>query len=125
VLPPADSSAAALLAVHGIAVDRVRAPCTVAADSFATDSVVVARAPFQNRRNVQIEGRWQRTDARLDAGAYVVRIAQPLGVLATYLLDPRSDDGLVTWNVGDRVVTERLRLVPTRLTDPLPAACGR
>jgi hypothetical protein len=125
VLPPADSSAAALLAVHGIAVDRVRAPCTVAADSFATDSVIVARAPFQNRRNVQIEGRWQRTDARLDAGAYVVRIAQPLGVLATYLLDPRSDDGLVTWNVGDRVVTEQLRLVPTRLTDPLPAACGR
>jgi hypothetical protein len=123
VLPAADSSAAALLAVHGVAVDRVRAPCTVAAESFATDSVIVARAPFQNRRNVQIEGHWQKTDARLDAGAYVVRIGQPLGVLATYLIDPRSDDGLVTWNVGDRVATERLRLVPTRLTAPLPQAC--
>jgi hypothetical protein len=82
VLSPADSSAAALLAVHGVAVDRVRAPCTVEGESFASDSVIVARAPFQNRRNVQIEGRWQRANARLDAGAYVVRIAQPLGVLA-------------------------------------------
>ena len=32
---------------------------------------------------------------------YVVRAAQPLGILALYLLEPQSDDGLVTWNFTD------------------------
>ncbi|HYV29292.1 MAG TPA: hypothetical protein VFA77_17285 [Candidatus Eisenbacteria bacterium] len=27
--------------------------------------------------------------------------AQPLGILAAYLLEPESDDGLVTWNFFD------------------------
>jgi hypothetical protein len=38
----------------------------------------------------------------LAAGTYVVRVAQPLGVLAMYLLEPESDDGIVAWDVGDR-----------------------
>ena len=28
--------------------------------------------------------------------------AQPLGVLAMYLLEPESDDGLVAWDLGAR-----------------------
>ncbi|HEX7120973.1 MAG TPA: hypothetical protein VF178_01295, partial [Gemmatimonadaceae bacterium] len=38
----------------------------------------------------------------LPAGTWIVRTAQPLGVLAMYLLEPESDDGLVTWDVGGR-----------------------
>ena len=30
--------------------------------------------------------------------------AQPLGRLAFYLLEPRSDDGLVAWNVLDEAL---------------------
>jgi hypothetical protein len=75
-------------------------------------------------RNVRVEGRWQRGDVRLEQGSYVVRLAQPLGVLATYLIDPRSDDGLVTWNIGDRVSAGQLLSKPVRLNTPLPAACG-
>ena len=40
----------------------------------------------------------------LPAGTAIVRTAQPLGRLAFYLLDPRSDDGLVAWNVLDDVL---------------------
>ena len=123
-LSAADTSAAAVLGLHGITVDRVRTACTVGAERFATDSVVVARNLFQNRREVRVEGRWQRADAQLDAGSHVVRVGQPLGVLATYLLDPRSDDGLVTWNVGDRVVGTELRQAPLRLLSALPPSCG-
>ena len=31
----------------------------------------------------------------------LVRTAQPLGLLAACLLEPESDDGLVTWNFLD------------------------
>jgi hypothetical protein len=36
-----------------------------------------------------------------------VRVGQPLGILAIYLLEPSSDDGFVTWNVLDPWATER------------------
>ena len=43
---------------------------------------------------------------KVAAGTLVVRTAQPLGVLASYLLEPRSEDGLTTWNFFDRGLTE-------------------
>ena len=119
-----DSSAAALLALHGVVVSRTTTPCTLSAEAFTSDSVVVSPTPFQNRRNVRVEGRWQRAETRLDVGSYVVRVGQPLGVVATYMLDPRSDDGLVAWNIGDRVASGQLRAAPIRITSALPATCG-
>jgi hypothetical protein len=86
--------------------------------------VIASPTAFQNRRNVRVEGRWQAGETRIESGTHVVRLAQPLGVLATYMIDPRSDDGLVTWNIGDRVTGTELRLRPIRLTTALPAACG-
>ena len=124
VLGPADSSAVSLLRLHGITIQRISTACDVAAEAFAADSVIVSPTAFQGRREVRVDGVWRRTDVRLDAGAFVVPLAQPLGVLATYLVDPRSDDGLVAWNVGDRVTSNRLQLSPTRLGSPPPAACG-
>ena len=35
------------------------------------------------------------------AGTLLVRTAQPLGTLAVYLLEPRSEDGLAAWNFFD------------------------
>lgn len=119
-----DTSGARVLTQHGVTMQRTRSDCTVSAESFAADSVIVDERPFQGRRNVRVEGRWQRGDVRLEPGSYVVRLAQPLGVVATYLIDPRSDDGLVAWNVGDRVASGQLRMKPTRLMAPLPTGCG-
>jgi hypothetical protein len=123
-LSAGDTSGARLLAMHGVKIERTRDACTVSAESFTADSVIVSSSSFQGTRNVRAEGRWQRADVRLDAGSYLVRLAQPLGVLATYVIDPRSDDGLVAWNVGERASPGQLRLVPVRLTSALPAACG-
>ena len=120
----ADTSGLRVLTMHGITVDRTRSDCTISGESFAVDSVVMSPQPFQNRRNVRVEGRWQRGDARLEPGSYVVRLAQPLAVVATYLIDPRSDDGLVAWNIGERGSAGQLSLSPIRLTTPLPALCG-
>src|SRR5688572_27040471 len=120
----ADSSAVRVLTQHGVTLQKVATACSVPGESFTVDSVVVAANPFQGRREVRVEGRWQRGDVRLEPGAYVASLAQPLGVAATYLLDPRSDDGLVTWNVGNRVANGRLELVPTRLTSAAPNTCG-
>ena len=123
-LTQGDSSALRVLQLHGVTLQRAGSPCALAAESFVADSVRVSPNPFQGRREVRVDGRWQRTDTRLEPGTYVVALSQPLGVVATYLLDPRSDDGLVAWNVGDRVRNGRLELAPVRLSSPVPVTCG-
>ncbi len=123
-LSATDSSAIRILGLHGVVLQRVTTPCALTGEAFAADTVIVSPTAFQGRREVRVNGRWQRADTRLERGTYVVALAQPLGVVTTYLLDPRSDDGLVAWNVGNRVASGRLDLAPTRLVSPLPAACG-
>jgi hypothetical protein len=68
---------------------------------FRITSSTQAEREFQQHRERTIEGRWEPLRETLPAGTVVVPSGQPLGRLAFYLLDPRSDDGLVTWNVLD------------------------
>ena len=53
--PAADSSAARLIAMHGIVLERTRNDCTASAQMFAADSVIVSPTAFQNRRNVRVD----------------------------------------------------------------------
>ena len=84
-----------ILRLHGVQVQQLTAPATVTAQSFAVDSVI-DRGRNETPRNLkELQGRWNQPAARqLPAGTYVVRAGQPSGLLAFYLLEPESDDGL-------------------------------
>jgi hypothetical protein len=97
-LRPGDRDAVALLRLHGLVCDSLAAPRSVSARVFVVDSVVAAARPFQGHTELRLEGRWKAERRSLPAGSFLVSTSQPLGTLATYLLDPRSDDGLVTWS---------------------------
>jgi hypothetical protein len=64
-------------------------------EAFAVDSVL-DRGRNETPRNLkEARGRWNAPSARtLPAGTYVVPAGQPFGLLAFYLLEPESDDGL-------------------------------
>ncbi|HVZ48494.1 MAG TPA: M14 family metallopeptidase [Gemmatimonadaceae bacterium] len=101
-------SALQRLRLHGVIVEEARVPGDLAgAESFVVDSIVRRAQPFQGHSEVRLEGAW-RPDVSSFAGAdvYVVRTTQPLGVLAVELLEPQSDDGLVTWNYFDGALTD-------------------
>lgn len=104
-----DSTALALLRLHGVRVERLGAndhPSHL--ERFAVDSVVRSPRPFQGHNEVRVIGRWEATGPQRDVpNEYVVRTNQPLGRLAMYLLDPESDDGLVTWNAFDAYLAKR------------------
>ena len=53
----------------------------------------------------------------LAAGTYIVRVGQPLGVVAMYLLEPESDDGLVTWNIIEEGLSAGLTYPIYRVTN--------
>jgi dipeptidyl-peptidase 4 len=58
----------------------------------------------------------------LDRGTYVIRTAQLLGVLAAYLLEPESDDGLAAWNFFDPDLDAGSAYPVLRVLGELPAS---
>jgi murein tripeptide amidase MpaA len=100
-----EHEAVMILRMHGIVVDSLTTTMSARADRFIVDSTIVSPRVFQKHHEVQLTGRWMSEPRELPAGTYIVRISQPLGILATYLLEPQSDDGLVTWNIFDDALT--------------------
>lgn len=122
LLPARFGELAVLLRRQGIAVARLVAPWTGPAERFAVDTVAVGPL-FEGHRTVQAEGRWgEATPLTAAAGWYLVSTRQPLGVLAAYLLEPASEDGLVTWNLLDRELQPRAGYPIVRLRTPPRAA---
>ena len=103
-IAPGDTAAFHLARLHGFEISRLtREWRGDAGPQFVVDSTVIAPQPFEGHRLVRVVGRWETgAPVTLAVGTYIVRVAQPLGVLAMYLLEPESDDGLVAWDVGGR-----------------------
>lgn len=120
VLPPHELDAVRLLRLHGVRVERVEREWVGRTESFRVSEVDVAPRAFQGHHERRVEGRWSSGTERVPAGSFVVPVTQRLGVLAFYLLEPESDDGLVTWNQiwreGGTVYSVR------RLAEPLNAS---
>jgi hypothetical protein len=108
------------LALHGVAVDELEQPVEATVQAFVIDSAPQGR-PFQGHAERRFYGAWGAPASRsLPGGTFVVRGGQPLGVLATYLLEPASDDGFADWNVLDTFATGREYPV-VRIVQPLTA----
>ncbi len=89
------------LEAHGIRVSRLEEPTAMDIEQFRITSATVAERPFQGRHERTVTGAYQTARQTLPAGTVVVPLDQPLARLIFYLLEPRSDDGLLNWNVLD------------------------
>jgi hypothetical protein len=89
------------LQAHGIATTTLPAVQTMAVEEFRLEGIEPAAQPFQNRTERTLRGSWTEADRELPAGTVRVDLSQPLGRLAFYLIEPRSDDGLANWNLVD------------------------
>ena len=117
VVAPEDTAIVTLLRLHGIRVDRSDSAWTARGESFTVDSVITSPRPFQGHYEVRLKGRWERGLQTLPARSFIVPTAQPKGALVVYLLEPESDDGLVTWNFFDRELKKGGRYPVTRIFD--------
>jgi hypothetical protein len=91
----------ALLEAHGVAGRPLPQPVRQTVERFVIDSTSVAGREFQGHAERTLFGRYERVEIAVPAKTVVVPVAQPLGRLIVALLEPRSDDGLVNWNVLD------------------------
>jgi len=101
---PDDAALLATLAVHGIAVARTTTARNYPIETFTVSTIDRAAQEFQGHRTVSLNGTWAHSNATIAVGTPLVYTAQQLGLVAAMLLEPQSDDGLVTWNRFDDVL---------------------
>lgn len=100
-IPPELRNVIDLLRRHGIEVRRVTTPIDVDAQVMTIEGVTQASRPFQGHVLGSVRVRRDARVKTIDRGWYIVPVAQPLGSLASYILEPESEDGVVTWNFMD------------------------
>ncbi|MDP9178729.1 MAG: hypothetical protein M3O61_13685, partial [Gemmatimonadota bacterium] len=122
VLAPADTQVVRLLRQHGARVDSLTATRVAMAETFVADSVIASPRAFQGHRELRVVGHWKTERRELTAGSFIVPTNQRLGSIIIYLLEPLSDDGLVTWNFYDSAFRSGGAYPVLRvMSDPQPA----
>jgi hypothetical protein len=86
---------------HGVQIREIAADAQLAVERFSITDMTRASKPFQARFETRLKGTFDRAQLTVQAGSLYIPAAQPLARLAFYLLEPESDDGLVTWNIID------------------------
>jgi dipeptidyl-peptidase 4 len=83
---------------HGIKIQEIAEGTQLAVERFTITDLTKAPKPFQGHQETRLKGTHERAQLTVQEGSLFVPANQPLARLAAYLLEPESDDGLVTWN---------------------------
>ena len=87
---------------HGVETETLERATQLDVDRFVIQAITRADQAFQGHHETRIAVRMEPAALSVDPGSVLVTANQRLARLAFYLLEPDSDDGLVTWNViGD------------------------
>jgi dipeptidyl aminopeptidase/acylaminoacyl peptidase len=131
LVPPVHAKAIETLQAHGIALNVLREDIELDVEVYRIDSLARAERTSEGHRTLDLAVTARPETRRIAAGTVVVPTAQPLGTLAVYLLEPRSDDGLFTWNFFDDALATggdapvfRLQGAVPLLTAPMPPPAG-
>jgi len=93
------------LEAHGIKYFKTSKEMAFKGERFKIASSEQAQAEYQGTHKLRtITGAWETTEQTVPAGSLVIPMDQPLARLAFILFDPRSDDGLMAWNILDPIL---------------------
>lgn len=101
---PEQKAAIQMLRAHGIVVEPVKAAIAMAVEEFQITSSDTTAKPFEGHQERTLVGKYVPVERTIPAGAVRVPMSQPLARLAFYLLEPRSNDSLATWNYLDEAI---------------------
>jgi len=87
---------------HGIVVEKLAENATLEVEGFMIKDVKSSERLYQGHMINTVEGEYFKESREFPEGTLFVGTAQPLANLAVCLLEPESDDSLLTWNFFDR-----------------------
>jgi hypothetical protein len=104
LIPPDLTEVLVRLEAHGVRTTTLPSARSIQVERFRIDSTSVSPQPFQGHQERILFGSYETLTETVPAGTRVVPVDQPLGRLAFILLEPRSADGFLNWNVVDRAM---------------------
>ena len=120
VLPPSMASVVPKLLQHDIAVYAFRDSAQLDAEVY--DATRVSRdSYFQGHYLKSVTGVEKKTETvQVPAGWFYVSTAQAKGHLISYILEPETDDNLITWGYTDNV----LQVSPSSVEEAMSGLLG-
>lgn len=102
LIPYSDPTITDILLAHGLTVERLAESVMLEVESFHVDEIKSASRLYQGHYLNEVKGKYKTEEREFPPGTLLIPAAQPLGRLASCLLEAESDDGLLVWNFFDR-----------------------
>ena len=120
IIPASIAKVVPLLLDHGIQVHRFTEPASLELEVY--DAIGVQRNEyFQGHYLKAVTGVEKKTETvQVPAGWFYVSTAQARGRLVSYLMEPETDDNLITWGYTDNV----LRVTPASVEEAMEGLLG-
>lgn len=104
LIPAAFSNLVENLMLHGVKVDKLTKSQSLKGEIFQIEKFTQASRAFEGHVMADVEGKFTAASRSFKKGDYRVEMNQSLANLIFYLLEPQSDDGLLTWNFLDEFI---------------------
>ena len=104
ILPAGLDTIVEMLRRQGVKVTTLEKNQRFSGESFFIEKWNKSPRKFEGHNMVSVEGKFNAKEMIAQKGDYMVDLAQPLANLIFYMLEPQSDDGLLTWNFFDQVL---------------------
>lgn len=101
---------------HGIVVEELIRPVTAHVETFHLKELKSNERLYQGHHLNSVKGEYKTSEQDFPEGTVFVGLNQKLANVASYLLEPESDDGLLVWNFLDRHLVAQWR----RTLQPVP-----
>ena len=86
---------------QGVLVSEIKNRKEYEGEVFEITKFEKSQRQFEGHNMAMVEGEFKESTKTANEGDFLVDMAQPLTNLIFYMLEPQSDDGLVTWNFFD------------------------
>jgi hypothetical protein len=101
IIPKEMKTIADHLKKQGVIVSEIKNRREYEGEIFEISKFEKSQRQFEGHNMAMVEGEFKKSNKMANQGDFLVDMAQPLTNLIFYLLEPQSDDGLVTWNFFD------------------------
>jgi hypothetical protein len=104
IIPAVYKNIAQHLQKLGVKVEQLQKNQFYTGEVFMVETLKKSERKFEGHFMATAEGKFSAATRKFKKGDYIVALDQPLVNLIFYMLEPQSDDGLVTWNFFDETL---------------------
>jgi hypothetical protein len=118
LLPADQRKAVEVLRLHGVSIRELAEDAKIEVESARVTKLMRAEREFQKHRSISLETEVRAEKRTIAAGTLVIRTDQRLGMLTSFMLEARSEDGLASWNFFDDALADGKEFPVLRVVKP-------